>query len=621
LSRRFVFPCLPLLVLHACGGGGAFDDNADLVPIHRVQSAQSSSPLEGRTVLVAGIVTGDFQANDGDLADLGGFFLQQELPDEDPATSEGIFIEDDGIDGPDVTVGERLLVRGTVAEVGGETRIRAQNIVITGRGDLVATDVELPFAALTRNAQDELIPDLENLEGMLVRFPQSLTVTDIFGLERHGEVTVSAAGRLRIYTNGNRPDAEAYARADRQNRLRRLVLDDGRNGRYATPFLYLFPRGDQANAIRVGDSVTGLVGVLHYGRATGDEGAETWRLMPVRDPAFATTNPQPVLPPPGEKQLRVMGYNADNFFTTLDAGADICGPARDANCRGARSAAEFDRQLAKTVTLIGLSGAHVVGLSEIENNGAVALEALTDALNERGTGAAWRHVDTGNVGSDSIRVAFIYESGRVTAIGQPAILDSSVDPRYLDRRNRPAIAQTFADRRTGGQMTVVVNHLKSKSSSCAADGDPDLDDGQSNCNRTRTAAVAAETDWLATDPTGSHDPDVLVIGDMNAHLREDPLLTFEAAGYANLLLEEHGSDAYSYVFRGQAGSLDHALVSPSLRPQVVRVIEWHVNADEPAAFDYRLPRGRDASLFDGSTPYRASDHDPLIIDLALDGGG
>ena len=72
-------------------------------------------------------------------------------------------------------------------------------------------------------------------------------------------------------------------------------------------------------------------------------------------------------------------------------------------------------------------------------------------------------------------------------------------------------------------VTVVVNHLKSKGSSCDSIGDPNVGDGQGNCNITRTNAAAAIADWINTDPTASGDTDFLVIGDLNAYLMEDPL--------------------------------------------------------------------------------------------------
>jgi predicted extracellular nuclease len=118
-----------------------------------------------------------------------------------------------------------------------------------------------------------------------------------------------------------------------------------------------------------------------------------------------------------------------------------------------------------------------------------------------------------------------------------------------------------------------------------------------------------------SDPTGSGDPDVLIIGDLNAYLMEDPLTTLKDAGLTNLL--ESNPNPYSYVFDAKAGALDHALASPSLLEQVKETKEWHINADEPPLLDYNLENGRDATLFDPDSPYRVSDHDPIIIGLDL----
>ena len=81
----------------------------------------------------------------------------------------------------------------------------------------------------------------------------------------------------------------------------------------------------------------------------------------------------------------------------------------------------------------------------------------------------------------------------------------------------------------------------------------------------------------------------------------------------------HGLDAYSYVYNGEAGYLDHALASPDLQPDVVDVTEWHINADEPRVLDYNLEyksAGQQVSYYDPG-PYRASDHDPLLVTLDL----
>ena len=133
---------------------------------------------------------------------------------------------------------------------------------------------------------------------------------------------------------------------------------------------------------------------------------------------------------------------------------------------------------------------------------------------------------------------------------------------------------------------MVVNHLKSKGSDCNDVGDPDTGDGAGNCNVTRTLAAEALVDWLASDPTGSGDDDVLIIGDLNSYAKEDPIDVLLAGGYADLVQDEIGPSAYSYVFDGESGYLDYALASASLTGQVSGVGEWHINADEPIVLDY-----------------------------------
>ena len=113
---------------------------------------------------------------------------------------------------------------------------------------------------------------------------------------------------------------------------------------------------------------------------------------------------------------------------------------------------------------------------------------------------------TGTLGTDAIRVGLIYKPGSVTPVGDFKVLTTAIDPRFIDTRSRPALAQTFEENATGERFTVVVNHLKSKGSGCADIGDPDLLDGQGNCSQTRGGRRGARR-LLATDPTGSDDPD------------------------------------------------------------------------------------------------------------------
>jgi hypothetical protein len=205
------------------------------------------------------------------------------------------------------------------------------------------------------------------------------------------------------------------------------------------------------------------------------------------------------------------------------------------------------------------------------------------------------------------------------------LLTSEVDPRFIDTKSRPALAQTFEVNATGARFTVAVNHLKSKGSACDDVGDPDLGDGQGNCSQTRRAAAEALVDWLDSDPTGSDDPDFIIVGDLNSYAQEDTIDEIAAGSddlagtsddFTNLIAQFQGAFAYSYTFDGQAGYLDHALANSSLLGQVTGATEWHINSDEPDVLDYDTsfkPAAQDA-LYEVN-PYRTSDHDPVVVGL------
>ena len=202
-----------------------------------------------------------------------------------------------------------------------------------------------------------------------------------------------------------------------------------------------------------------------------------------------------------------------------------------------------------------------------------------------------------------------------TPVGPPAILDAWAHPDFDDARNRPSLAQTFDARATGERLTVVVNHFKSKGSSCDAAGDRNLGDGQGECNGTRRRAARALVEWLAGDPTRAGDAPVLVAGDLNAYPREDPVRALEFEGYVDLLARSTGPEAHTFVFNGEAGRLDYALGRSDLLPFVGGAGVWHTNADEPRILDYREDNPPERYTPD---PFRASDHDPVLVGLFPD---
>ena len=607
------------LALTACGGGGGGSSTTPPDPVTPpptssalragdIQGDGYVSPLEGDTVTVQGVVVGDFQDGDGDTTNnLGGFYIVS-VPDASIDSSDGLFIFDGSTPATDVSVGDSVSVTGTVNEFFGETQVTADTVSVVGSGSIAPATIG-GIGGTVLNSNGDPVPDLERFEGMLVRFTPTLTVSDTFNLGRFGEILLTLDGRGITFTNDNAPSVSGYTDFLTDFGRRSIILDDGQRDQDVRPVRYF----DDTNPARTGDTITNLTGVLRYSRGSGGSGSEGWRLMPTEDPVFVSSNPRTSAPNPGGS-LRVANFNVLNLFTTIDAGGATCGP-NALSCRGADSASELDRQLEKIVAALVQVDADIVGLNEIENNASASLEALVTAL--ANAGLDYDYVDTGTIGTDAIKVGFLYKPAMVRTVGDFELLTSAVDSRFIDTRSRPVLAQTFAQQSNDAVLTVAVNHLKSKGSDCDDLGDPDLDDGQGNCNQTRANAAAAMVDWLAGDPTGSGDPDVLIIGDLNAYYREDPTTTITGAGYTNLVEAANGSQSYSFVFRGNAGALDHAFASPSLASQVTGAVDWHINADEWRLTDYNQEGSRDAAWFDGSEPYRSSDHDPLIVGLEL----
>ena len=558
--------------------------------IHEIQGSGPTAALTG-TRTIEGVVVFDSQA----AGQFNGYFVQEEVADQDnnQLTSEGIFVfSGSGVD--NVSAGDVVRVRGTAGEAFGMTQLSSITALAScGTGSVPATPVILPVAN---------VDDHESFEGMLVSYAQTLTATEVFNLGRFGEVSLSGAGRLYNSTAVAAPGAPAQAVAA-QNARSRIILDDASNTQNNDPTLY--PQGglSATNTLRVGDTLNALTGVLEFRFSN-------YRIQPVGTVAFTGTNLR--TPAPGDVggNLKVASFNVLNYFNDFGCGD---------RCRGAENQFEFDRQEAKIVSALKAIDADIVGLMEIENDGGAgnSLAELVAALNAATAPGTYAYIDTGVIGTDAIKVAVIYKPATVAPVGEWDILTTTDDPRFIDTRNRPTLAQTFRHLSSGQMITVAVNHLKSKGSDCGGAPDDQPDTGGGNCNGTRTAAAAALADWLAGDPTGSGDPDFLIIGDLNSYTFETPIQALEAGGFENLVRTYGGLTAYSYVFNGESGYLDHALGTASMAAQVTGVNEWHINPDEPTVLDYNTnfkSPNHVTTLYDPG-PYRSSDHDPVIVGI------
>jgi predicted extracellular nuclease len=104
------------------------------------------------------------------------------------ATLEGIFVYGNS-SGVDVSVGNVVHVQGTVSEYYDHTQLGSVTNAVVCPGTAIATaaTVSLPISD---------VANWEHTEGMLVRIPQTLYVTDNYNQGRYGEVELSG-GRAR----------------------------------------------------------------------------------------------------------------------------------------------------------------------------------------------------------------------------------------------------------------------------------------------------------------------------------------------------------------------------------------------------------------------------------------
>ncbi len=593
-----------------------------LTPISSVQGTDGFSRLAGAQVSVQGIVTGSFQ---GASPALGGFFLQEEAADEDgnPATSEGLWVSDRTSTASfPVVLGDVVRVTGTVSESGSQTQL----VNITALEKLGTA--ELPTAtAMTLPVTSTI--SLENLEGMRVTLPQTLSVTNNSGsggggvndnYSRFGELTLCIDGPLTVPTETIDPNdvpasgtttsgssnVAAIQAQERAAPQRCVLLDDGSSAVYPFPLPHLSAEGTR----RCGDTLTGLTAVLSYSN-------DAYRLQPSEPLPWVQANPRPTSPPNVGGRLRVGSMNVLNYFTSFGGSND----------RGASTADEFARQRAKVIAAIAGLDAHVVGLMEIQNSSASIQDLLT-GLNEAVADdyavvpdPPGGYPAAGN-GADYVRCLLLYRPSRLTLRGDCQMDTNSVwfvPNATLDPLRFP-LAQIFEERDSGERFGVCVNHWKSKSAGSPGPTGLNVDqnDGQAAYNDLRRQQAARLHTWLQGVATTSGEPDLLIIGDLNSYGEEDPLDTLRAVGWQDQGQRFQGTGDYSYRLGGQRGRLDHAFANATMAAQITGQDHWHINADEPSYLDYNQENKVGPALdLNTGTPYRSSDHDPVLVGIRL----
>lgn len=560
------FFCVALLAA-ACSRPSAIDElavgicSSEVQPIAAIQGRESASPYVGESFTVRGIVT---WVQPGE-----GVFLEELASDEDPATSNALFLAGAEL-AAQTQAGDLLAAAAVVAELGegpdtltALTGIQAVRVCESGL-PLPLSDSRLPLDEAGREA----------LEAMRLGFNHSLAVSDVYR-RNQGVVGVSANRILPAPTEVARPGAEARQQAARnRDALLAIALRD---------------EDDQAYA--VGGTIVAAEGVL------GKDGGRA--VLLAQQPLSYLPAPQYAPRSLPADEIRVVSLNLHNYFNGNGDGTGF--PAS----RGARSGDEFQAQRERLVAAIGYLQPHLIGVQELENDGFAPRSAAADLLLDlqQATGHSWAVIDPLGrpIGTDQITVGLFYRPDRLRPLGGAFLLDT--EP--FQRLSRQPLAQVFTETDGGPGFLVAVNHLKSKGSCPESGPNANKLDGQGCWNQARTEAAREVAAWVTQLADRHAGGRALIIGDLNAYRMEDPIQAIIDAGFKDLTASTGLRHEYTFVYRGEAGTLDYAFASAALRPQVRSSRVMNISAGYPPGVRLESPW------------LRSSDHDPVVVDLRL----
>lgn len=611
-----------------------------------------------------------------------GFYLTDPVGDGNPATSDGIFVylndKDFATKYKDIKPGAELCLEAKVEEYYGGTQLKPTFESSKARLQVTAQGLNVPTSVLQVNEGETLAQALNRHEGMRVRLDNSsdLHLTRNYGfdykvyrnnVELAHKTPLIKPTQLHVASSA---DAVALATKNGSNRL--VVESD-----YKAPdgVLPWFPSWDADQGyLRIGDQLTGLEGVIVYNK-------DAFRLVVPSDVTLTAgallrspeEDRQDAPARLAGSDLRIGSFNVLNYFTSHSSigGAlnILCKDQADADnakgCnRGAKSQPEFEKQRTKIVNAITAMDADLLGLMEMENNGFEdnsALHNLVTRLNEQQKDASKHYAyvrlpvtaltDGKFFGGDAIMVAMIYRPAMLTPSGDASVIKLP-EQRYTTggvaktAGQRDSLVQTFTLAKSKEPLTLVVNHLKSKGSGCYENGDGKTEpaDLQGKCTEFRVSAAKVLGEAVSKLPG-----QVLLVGDFNSYAKEDPIRvltdynpatserkivsashTFigdqsyeqlgrevtRSYGLIDLNVKFNKEKAISYSYDGELGTLDYALANPALASKVAGVADWHINSFESSLFEYGSQYT--GTLLKSDNPFRASDHDPIIVDLRLE---
>ncbi|GAB3913820.1 endonuclease [Microlunatus endophyticus] len=593
------------------GDGGTGTGEPGPLRIHDIQGDSWISPHDGDAVTnVPGIVTGVRTQGSSK-----GFWFQDPDPDNDPATSEGLFAFTSS---PTVKVGDSVLVSGTVQDYyplsSGETLSTTSNLSTTELDSLTVIvlthDQQVPAAERVTGADlpDAYAHDLGGGDIEKTSLDPSRSVLDFWESREGMRVEVDD---VRVVGPSNAYGEQYVTLKPKENPSYRGGTELLAENQTPTGRLEIVPVDGSNPAVQVGDLINGAtVGPVEWSSYGGYTIAATTlgtvqhnKLKPV------------VATPQSKKQLAIATYNVENLAPSDPA-------------------SKFTA-LADGIVK-NLSSPDIVALEEVQDNdgatddGVVAadqtLKKLTSAIvAEGGPDYAWRSVDPvsdqdGGEPGGNIRNVFLYTTDRVSFTdrggastdrsttgttvtkvkGEPAL---TLSPGRIDPTNpvwassrKPLVGQ-FSFK--GKPVFVIANHFDAKLGDQNADGRYQYPEQSSQTQRAGQALVVH--DFVQQILDVDKKADVVVVGDLNDY-QFSPALSVLKTGSAagtgtanltDLITTLPVKQQYTYVYDGISEVLDHILVTKGADKNVEYQVV-HINAE-----------------FTNQT----SDHDPQVVRL------
>ncbi|MEV6621642.1 endonuclease/exonuclease/phosphatase family protein [Amycolatopsis sp. NPDC051106] len=580
-------------------GGGNPGEPGTPAKIHEIQGTTRISPFKDKKVSdVTGVVTATRT-----FGSVRGFWLTDPNPDNDPRTSEGLFVFT-GSTSPAVAVGDAVTATGTVREFYPDAPATSNYQSLTELGGAqwtVGSHGNALPAPTVLNPDTVPTTYAPSPGGNIEPLPLEPAKYALDFWESHESEIVSVSDARVVGPSNSFNELYVTSKPDQHESVRGgsvyLGYDQLNSGVMKVSSLIPFDQRPFPK-LNVGDVLTGTTsGPVEYSNFGGytlfasvlgtekDNGlqAESTRKQRSGELAVATYNVENLAP--GDPQ------------------------------------AKYDRLGEAVVT--HLATPDIVTLEEIQDNtgatddGTVAadqtLQKFTDAIVAKGGPRyQWRSIDPvndedGGQPGGNIRVAFLFNPARVSFVDRPGGTSTSpvgvvrehgkthltASPGRVDPANeaweasRKPLAGEFVFK--GRTVFVIANHFNSKGGDQPTHGRFQPPVRSSEVQRAKQATVLRG--FVDSLLSADRNANIVVAGDLNDYPFSPAVQTLTAGGaLKDLIASVPEAERYSYVFEGQSQVLDHILASKAPRGVDYDVV--HINAEFAD---------------------QASDHDPQVI--------